>query len=409
MTGLRIALVSPYDFAYPGGVGEHVCQLDRALRTLGHETTVIAPSSDGPLPRRVANLVVAGRVIRVPTNGSVARITLSLGLSGRIKRTLAEGHFDVVHVHEPFMPLLPLLVLRHSQTSNVATFHAYSGNELGYRHGRLLLRRFFARLHARIAVSETARSFVARHFPADYEVIPNGVDVERFRASPPMSDLVDGVPNILFVGRLDDRKGFRCLLHAFALLRRRGVVARLLVVGAYSPVQRRRYEDVIARSSIPGVVFAGYAPPDQLPRYYRSASVLCAPSLGGESFGVVLAEAMAAGTPIVASRIAGYHEVVVDGGEGILVPPGDALALSEALGRVIGDVDLGRELGRRGQLKAPRFAWPAVVTRILSTYNAAITQIQEDTGRHRGNRYTTNGPGETARTTGRSIVLDGKE
>ena len=124
---------------------------------------------------------------------------------------------------------------------------------------------------------------------------------------------------------------------------------------------------------------------------------------------MVLAEAMAAGTPIVASRIAGYHEVVVDGGEGILVPPGDALALSEALGRVIGDVDLGRELGRRGQLKAPRFAWPAVVTRILSTYNAAITQIQEDTGRHRGNRYTTNGPGETARTTGRSIVLDGKE
>lgn len=402
--GLRIALVSPYDFAYPGGVGEHVCQLDRALRALGHETTVIAPSSDGPSPRRVANLVVAGRVIRVPANGSVARITLSLGLSGTIKRILNESRFDVVHLHEPFIPLLPLLVLRHSHTANVATFHAFSGNELGYRHGRFLLGRYFSRLHARIAVSETARSFVARHFPAEYDVIPNGVDVERFQVSPPMADLVDGIPNILFVGRLDDRKGFRCLLHAFAILRRRGVVARLLVVGAYSSVQRRRYEEIIARSSIPDVVFVGYAPPDELPRYYRSASVLCAPSLGGESFGVILAEAMAAGTPIVASGIAGYRDVVADGGEGLLVPPGDVPALSDALGRIVADVDLGRDLGRRGQIKAPRFAWPTVVNQVLATYYAAITHVQEDKEPRRGVRLAKQSVADPAGLTGRSTV-----
>ncbi|MGH2461400.1 MAG: glycosyltransferase family 4 protein, partial [Chloroflexota bacterium] len=404
MTGLRVALVSPYDFAYPGGVGEHVCQLDRALRALGHETTVIAPSSDGPSPRRVANLVVAGRVVRVPANGSVARITLSLGLSAAIKRILNQSGFDVIHLHEPFIPLLPLLVLRHSHTANVGTFHAFSGNELGYRHGRFLLRRYFSRLDARIAVSETARSFVARHFPADYAVIPNGVDLERFRGSAPLADLVDGIPNILFVGRLDDRKGFRGLLQAFALLRRRGVVARLLVVGAYSPVQRRHYEEVVARSNIPDVVFVGYAAPDQLPRYYRSASVLCAPSLGGESFGVVLAEAMAAGTPIVASGIAGYRDVVADGDEGLLVPPGDVAALADALGRVVGDVELGRDLGRRGQIKAPRFAWSTVVNQVLASYYGAMTHIQENNEPRRSTRVAPVGLVDPAAPLGRRLL-----
>lgn len=377
MSGLRVALVSPYDFAYPGGVNEHISQLDRALRAMGHETTVIAPSSGGAAPTPVANLIVAGRVVRVPTNGSVARITLSLGLSSRVKRILREHRFDVVHVHEPFMPLLPLLVLRHSESVNVATFHAYSGNELGYRHGRIVLRWFFSQLHARIAVSETARSYVAHNLPAEYEIIPNGVDLDRFRNAEPIADLVDGVPNILFVGRLEDRKGFRYLLRAYAELRRDGLAARLVVVGAHGPAQRRHYERVAAGLGVPEVVFAGYASPAQLPRYYRSADLVCAPSLGGESFGVVLAEAMAAGKAIVASRIAGYREVVDHGVEGLLVPPRDTAALAEALRRVLVDRDLRRDLGSRGQAKASRFAWPLVATRILDCYKRTMKALQD--------------------------------
>ncbi|HVC32217.1 MAG TPA: glycosyltransferase family 4 protein [Chloroflexota bacterium] len=372
MRRLRIALVSPYDYAYPGGVSEHVSQLDRSLRDLGHATLVIAPSSALPGTVPSSHLVPTGRVVCVPTNGSVARITLSLGLSRQVKRIMRENQFDVVHVHEPFMPLLPFLVLRHSDAANVGTFHAYSGNERGYQHGRWLLSRFSDRLHARIAVSETARSFVARHFPGEYAVIPNGVDVQRFQSAAPLPGLVDGTPNVLFVGRLDERKGFRYLLRAFALLRRSGVIARLIVVGAYGPAQQQRYESLVAALDVPDVVFAGYASPDQLPRYYQSAEVVCAPSLGGESFGVVLAEAMAAGKSIVASRIAGYREVVDHGVEGLLVPPSDSLALSDALRRVLADRELRLELGRRGRQKAARFAWPLVAERILDCYNTAM-------------------------------------
>jgi phosphatidylinositol alpha-mannosyltransferase len=408
---VRIALVSPYDITFPGGVSGHVLQLGRSLRALGHATTVIAPASARPgfesPDNLIDNLITAGRVVCVPTNGSVARITLSLGLSSRLKRILRDHQFDVVHLHEPFIPLLPFLVLRHSDAVNIATFHAYSRNELGYRRGRFLLRRFFARLHGRIAVSDTARSFVARHFPGTYEIVPNGVDLDRFQNAVPIPDLVDGTPNILFVGRLDERKGFRYLLRAFAELRRSGLSARLIVVGAYGEAQRRHYEARAAAVGLSGLVFAGYASADELPRYYQSADVVCAPSLGGESFGVVLAEAMAAGKPIVASRIAGYQEVVEHEVEGLLVPPADTLSLCEALRRVVTDPDLREGLGRRGRIKATHLAWPVIAQKVLQSYNTAMMVKREDLMRESRPRLIERLNPETERA--QPPILEGSE
>lgn len=381
VSGLSIALVLPYDVAFPGGVTEHVVQLERALRQHGHRTTVIAPVSARPGFCPPPNLVPVGGVVRVPTNGSVARITLSLGLSGTVARVLRAGRFDVVHLHEPFMPLLPFWVLRHSAATNVATFHAFAGNGLGYRHARPLLRRFFARLHGRIAVSESARSYVAQHFPAAYRVIPNGVDLERFESAAPVAGVGDGPPTVLFVGRLDERKGIRVLLRAFARLQRTGIAARLIVVGAYEAAERRRFERLAATLAVSNVVFAGWASPEELPRYYRTADVVCAPSTGGESFGIVLLEAMAAGKPIVASGIPGYREVLDHGVQGWLVPPADAEALADALQGLLVDPDLRLALGRRGQEKAARYAWPLVAERIESCYDEAMRAMQQPAAR----------------------------
>ncbi len=378
VSGLSIALVSPYDFSCPGGVTEHVTQLDRALRAIGHRTTIIAPASRTGRVRQPANLQPIGRVVSVPINGSIARVALSPGLSRQVKRILRQQEFDVLHLHEPFVPLLPVLALHHSNVANVATFHAYSGNEIGYRCGRILLRRFFSRLHARIAVSQSARDFVGRYFPSDFTVIPNGVDVERFRRALPFTDFQDGKFNVLFVGRLEQRKGFRVLLEAFARLWRERRTVRLIVVGAYSTSQRDHYQRLLGAAGIGDVVFVGYASPERLPRFFRSADVVCAPSLGGESFGIVLVEAMAAGRPLVASDIPGYREVAGDGSVGLLVPPGDAGALHAALSRLLDERNLADELGRRGEERSAEFAWPTVTRHILDLYERAVTGIRHD-------------------------------
>jgi len=395
VTGLKIALVSPYDFNCPGGVTEHVTQLDRALRAIGHSTTIIAPTSRRGRAGQPSNLLPIGRVVSVPVNGSVARIALSPGMSRQVKSVLRRNHFDVLHLHEPFVPMLPTVALHHSHTANVATFHAYSGNELGYRWGRYLLERLFGRLHGRIAVSRSARDFVGRHFRGEFTILPNGVDVARFRNAAPFSDFQDGKFNILFVGRLEQRKGFRVLLEAFARLSRERCTVRLIVVGAYSPAQRERYQRLLRAVAIDNVVFVGYASPERLPRFFQSADVVCVPSLGGESFGIVLVEAMAAGRALIASDIPAYREVLAESAAGVLVPPGDAQALSNALSQVAAQPGLAAELGSHGLERAQDFAWPAIARAILDVYERAI---RESTGVEVGARATVSGAGS---------VLDG--
>ena len=363
---MKIGLVSPYDYAYPGGVMAHIFHLSQHLIKAGHEIKIIAPLSSPPaiLDKGFIRL---GRSVPVPTGGSTARISLSVWLEPRIKRLLREESFDVIHLHEPLAPVIPLLILHLSQSVNVGTFHAFHGSSRVYWLSKHVLRRSHDRLDGRIAVSSPALSFVSKHFPGDYRVIPNGIEFNRFSApARPLRDFQDGKLNILFVGRLEKRKGLRYLLGAYGKLKWKHPNTRLIVVGPGNP-EPEAYR-FIAERNIEDVVLVGGVSYEDLPRYYQAADIFCSPATGKESFGIVLLEAMAAGKPIVATNIEGYASVMSHREEGLLVPPKSEEALEEALNTLLADSALREEMGARGTQKAPHYDWERVTARIIEYY-----------------------------------------
>lgn len=371
---MKIAQVSPYDYSYAGGVQEHIRHLDRHLRARGHEVWILVASSADEDEFQDNIIKVSGAVWPVPYSGSIARITLSPRVYRRVKGILRTMAFDIVHIHEPIVPLLPLAVLRHSKAVNVGTFHAYRDSHAAYELAKPLLEPFFNRLDGKIAVSPAARDAVAHYFPGDYVIIPNGIEFERF-ASPrvePLPHLMDGKLNVLFVGRLEKRKGFRHLLSAFRYVKAAVPNARLIVVGDYSRAEKAPFVYYAREEHIRDVKFVGYAESAEIPRYYRSAHVFCAPSTGFESFGIVLLEAMAAGVPIVASDIPGYRTVLTDGAEGFLVPPGDEPALAGAIIRLLQNAELRARLGAHGQQTAKCYDWARITGQIEAYYNELL-------------------------------------
>lgn len=376
---MKIALVSPYDYPYPGGVVQHISSLDREFRRLGHDVRIIAACSEdvGEVPQQV--IKVSGSIVHIPFAGSVGRITLSPRVYRRVKKILKQEQFDVIHVHEPLTPALPLTVLRHvplsPQSVVVGTFHAYRESlHPGYEYVKPFFEPFFNRLDGRIAVSEVVRDLLASYFPDDYRVIPNGIDVERFKdpALRPIEQFDDGKLNILFVGRLEKRKGFKYLLRAFAQVKQAVPEARLLVVGAYDKEDKEPFVLYARQHRLRDVRFIGQVSEDDLPHYYRTCHVFCAPSTGFESFGIILLEAMAAGKPIVASDIDGYRGVLDDGEEGILVPPEDERRLADALIRLLKDPALRGRMGRQGQAKAKDYSWQKVAQQVLDYYRELL-------------------------------------
>jgi phosphatidylinositol alpha-mannosyltransferase len=371
---VKIALVSPYDFAYPGGVCVHISCLEQQFTRLGHDVKVIAPAS-----RAISGFgdrfIPIGRPRPIPTSGSIARLTLSLRLSSRIKEVLEREKFDIIHLHEPLMPMLCTTVLRLSQTATVGTFHATNGRP-GYNLGRpfskFFLKRWFRKLHGKIAVSQSAREFAHGHFPGYYNIIPNGVDLEHFSPEvAPIEEFNDGKLNILFVGRMEKRKGLNYLLDAFARVKEEVPNARLIAVGPGTRL-RRKYKKKVARSGLKDVVFVGYASYEELPRYYQTADIFCAPATGSESFGIVLLEAMAMTKPIVASDIEGYADVISDGVDGVLVPPRDSQGLAQALGSLLNDEPRRREMGAQGRAKARKLGWDSIARQLLDYYQRVL-------------------------------------
>jgi phosphatidylinositol alpha-mannosyltransferase len=378
---VKIALVSPYDYPYPGGVTEHVRNLADRFIARGHEVHVIAPSSappdvltDGPMLHRV------GRSVPIPANGSVARITLPLRGYVQVKSLLAFQGFDIVHLHEPMMPALPLTVLHHSPTINVGTFHAFGRSTMAYFYAKPMLKPLFNRLHGKIAVSGPARDFVGQRFPGQYRIIPNGIDYARFATRrAPIERFEDERLDVLFVGRLEKRKGLEYLLRAWPAVHAAVPNARLLVVGGGRRL--KGYQRWVRARGWSEVHFIGHVSAEELVRYYQTSDVFCAPSTGQESFGIVLLEAMAAGRAIVASRIPGYAEVVEDGAEALLVEPKSREALATALVRLLGDAELRRNLGERGRQKAARYDWSHVAGQVLDFYEETIDAHMVDPGR----------------------------
>jgi phosphatidylinositol alpha-mannosyltransferase len=371
---MKIALVSPYDFVYPGGVTNHITSLGHHLALMGHDVRVIAPASK-TVTTLGDILIPVGKPLPIPTSGSIARITISPRLRPNIKDLLAEEKFDIIHLHEPLMPMLCPIVLRDSQTVNVGTFHAFDGKP-GYNFlkplSTLILGKIASKLDGRIAVSKPAMEFVNRYFPGNYDIIPNGVEIEHFSPDvAPIDELSDGKLNILFVGRLEKRKGADYLLKAYQRIKRDLPNSRLIIVGPGTRL-RSKYERQVEQSDLKDVIFVGYINYNELPRYYKTADIFCAPATGWESFGIVLLEAMAAGKPVVASNIDGYASILTDGVEGLLVPPKDDAKLAQALTSLMADSSLRQKMGANGVRKAAEYDWKHIAQRVLDYYGKVL-------------------------------------
>jgi phosphatidylinositol alpha-mannosyltransferase len=324
---VRVGLVCPYSWSIPGGVQSHVAGLARALNALGVDTEILAPEGgDVPL----------GRSIPIPSNGSVQRVALSPATIVRSARAVRGRGYDLVHLHEPMLPAACLTALGAARVPVVATFHMYRRALLWYAVFAPVVRPAARRLDACIAVSAAAAEYARRGTGRAAEIVPNGIDYDELARLEPERDGT----RILFIGRDEPRKGLGVLREAHALLAER---AELVLVG-------------------PG----GAVPEEELRRQLARADVLAAPSVKGESFGLVLAEAMAAGVPVVASDIPGYRDLLTAGG--VLVPPGDPVALARALDRLLADPDERSRLADAGRREAARYAWPRVAERVLAVY-----------------------------------------
>jgi len=261
----------------------------------------------------------------------------------------------------------------------VGTFHAYRDSSAGYQYGKRIFKPIFAKLDGKIAVSEAVRDYISRYFPGEYVVIPNGIDLERLGARVErFSKYAAGGPNILFVGRLEKRKGFKYLLGAFPYVKEEFPGARLIVVGAYDKKDKAPYVRFARRKRLRGIRFIGYVPDEELPRYYRSCDLFCAPSTGFESFGMVLLEAMASGVAIVASDIVGYRTVLTNEVEGLLVEPENEITLAQAIIRLLKEPDLRRRMGEKGLTKAEGYSWNRVTQRILDYYQEVLEKKRRE-------------------------------
>jgi phosphatidyl-myo-inositol alpha-mannosyltransferase len=384
---VRIALVSPYSWTYPGGVTRHIEALASELAASGHEPHIIAPfDPDDALSRRLhrgarpqrrcppERFVSLGRTVGLPANGAVSNVSLSPYAVHTLRRELRHGGYDVAHLHEPVVPVVGWdALLSAGDLPLVATFHTYSENLITNGTAAVLLggRRRMNRLHVRIAVSEAAAWTARRFYGGRYRIVPNGVHLledhapGRPTAHDEPRDATEGSPlRVLFIGQAVERKGLPVLLRAFEALREH-VPATLTLVGAgREEVAHMMLDDrdvhVLGKVSEQRKL-------DELSR----ADVLCAPSLHGESFGMVLTEAFAAATPVIASDIPGYRDVLREGTDGLLVAPGDALGLAESLRRLALDKRMRETMARAARERAERFAWPHIASEVLDSYDAA--------------------------------------
>jgi phosphatidylinositol alpha-mannosyltransferase len=374
---MKIALVSPYDFSYPGGVGRHIASLEYHFTRMGHEVKIIAPASS-PVAGYEGRFIAIGKPRAIPTSGSIARITISFTLANKVREVLEAEKFDIVHLHEPLAPTLCTTVLRLSRSCNIGTFHAAEARP-SYRWTKpfmmsRLFKKWFNRLDGRIAVSKPAADFINKHYPSTYHIIPNGIEVAHYSPDiAPLPQYLDGKLNLLFLGRAEKRKGLEYLLKAYALLKPDIPNCRLIVVSPETK-SREKYEKQAAESGLGDIIFVNGRNVSDIekPRYYSTADIYCAPATGHESFGIVLLEAMATGKPVVASNISGYASVITNGQEGLLVPPKQEVPLAQAIARLIKDPELGRTMGERGRIKSQNYGWDQIAVKVLDYYKTVL-------------------------------------
>ncbi|OZD60120.1 alpha-(1-2)-phosphatidylinositol mannosyltransferase [Rhodococcus sp. 06-1059B-a] len=369
---MKIGMVCPYSFDVPGGVQAHVQQLAEVFIERGHRVSVLAPASDDTeLPDFV---VSAGEALAIPYNGSVARLRFGPVTYSRIRKWIAENDFDVLHIHEPNAPSLSMLALKAADGPIVATFHTSTTKSLVLSTFQGVLRPYHEKISGRIAVSELARRWQVEALGSDAVEIPNGVDVPAFRRAP----LLPGYPRaggtVLFLGRFDEpRKGMSVLLRALPTLVERHPDVEILVVGRGDEDKLRKEAGAAASH----LRFLGQVDDEEKASAMRSADVYCAPNLGGESFGIVLVEAMASGTAVVASELDAFRRVLRDGTAGLLVPIDDDVALADAVDAVLSSDDVRDRVVQAATRAVAEYDWPVVAEQIMRVYETVTVGGQK--------------------------------
>ncbi len=372
---MKIGLVTQSYYPVRGGVTEHVYHLGRELVRRGHEVTVVTGNAREPDDRDL-RVIRGGFQIPLTINGASISVTWGWKLGRWLQRVEARERFDLVHIQSPVDPGLPLIASRAMRSPKVGTYHTFRNGHVFADAVFRLFRPVFddavRKITRQIAVSDSAKAICHRYYPdLPIEVIPNGVDTERFSPTVnPWPQFRDGPFTILFVGRMDPRKGSRYLFQALPYLERELSSYRLLVVG--SGWRQKVYQRFIPFGLGHRVHFAGFAAWDDLPRYYRSADVYCSPAIGGESFGIVLLEAMASQLPVVASDIEGYRNVLTDQREGLFFPPRDPRALAAAIIRLAHESKLRTDLAAAGRATATRYDWRVVADAIEAVYRSVV-------------------------------------
>lgn len=386
---LRVGIVCPYSFDVPGGVQFHVRDLAEALIDRGHSVSVLAPADDDtPIP---AYMTSAGKAVPVRYNGSVARLAFGPLTAAKVRRWLEAGQFDVLHLHEPATPSLSMLALWIADGPVVATFHSSLVRSRSLQIAYPLVRQSLEKIGARIAVSEDARRTLVEHLGGDAVVIPNGVYVDAF-AGAETDDRWVGTPEaptVVFLGRLDEpRKGLPVLLGAVPEVRRAFPGARFLVAGRGDTGPEEVRE--LIGDDADAVEFLGGISDEDKARLLASADVYCAPQTGGESFGIVLVEAMSAGTAVLASDLGAFRRVLDDGEAGALFRTGDSADLARVLTGLLGDPEGRARIAAAGETAVARYDWSTVTHQVLTVYEMAVegsaAPVGEDPTSRRGAR-----------------------
>lgn len=372
---MKIGIVTQSYYPVLGGVTEHVWHLGRELERRGHSVTVITGGAKNPDDRGL-RVLRHGFQVPLPGNGANVHVTWGWKLGRMLQRIEEQEHFDIVHIQSPVDVGLPIIASKTMRTPKVGTHHSfrdsYAFTDTVFRIFRRTYDDAVTKIARHIAVSSSAQAMCRRYYPdVDIEIIPNGIDTERFSPQvQPILNTTDGTFTILFVGRMDPRKGAKYLFAALPYLESVLAEYRILVVG--TGWMKKYYDTYIPFKLRRRVTFVGFASPEDLPRYYRSADVYCSPATGGESFGIVLLEAMASGVPIVASRIDGYREVMSDGEEGLFAEPKNPRSLAEKIVEFGRDEAKRRSMGERGRRTSLRYDWKLVTDRIINIYESVM-------------------------------------
>jgi phosphatidylinositol alpha-mannosyltransferase len=372
---LKIGIVTEFHYPTIGGIQEHIHFFHAELIRMGYEVavmtskvsdTVIPPGEEMTDPGKVIHL---GKSRLFQANGSASRVTTGWNLPRQFRDVLRAEKFDLLHVHTPFVPVLPMLALKEAQVPVVGTFHTNFGSkgDSFIKKFMPLMRHYLDRLDARIAVSQTSADTMAEHFGGRYKVIPNGVDLNGFSAGKPYEQYRDGHFNLLFVGRLDPRNGLDEMIVAAAKAGAR-IPIRLLIMG--DGPERKRYETLAREFLGDKAVFLGTRLATR-PHWYATADALCAP-MHVASFGLVLIEAMAAGLPLIANRIQGFSDVIEDGRQGIFVDTGDTAAFADAISNLAGNSSLRDHLIAEGRKKVQKYAWNRIAEQVIDVYRESL-------------------------------------